>query len=93
MFGTSKKPEKHSDIFNVLGKLAEGVVKAIRVPNEPPVNSAKSIDSGSTGISPSKRASLRTQYITQLQQLHCLYEAGALTTLQKSDTLAKLCEL
>ena len=72
-------------------------MKAIRFPNETPVNSSVNSGADTTGISPSKRASLRTQYIIQLQQLHSLYEAGAITKReyeeQKGDTLVKLCEL
>ena len=72
-------------------------MKANRFPNEKPLNSSVNSGADTTVISLSKRASLRTQYITQLQQLHSLYEAGALTLRKyeehKGNTLVKLREL
>ncbi len=104
MFGTtSKTGSKGSALTEALSSVAEGFMRALKSPGQHPsgCNSPTQTSSRSPlqemGVSPGKCATLRTQYILQLKQLHQLLEATALTKeeyeAQKAAILQKMQEL
>ena len=104
MFGSNReKKSKDSDkVVEILSGIAEGVAKAFRPPTQlqvsqsssPPRPVAVASTAVSTGVSPGKVVALRAQYIEQLNQLHTLLEAKAITSTeyeeQKGHILKKL---
>lgn len=54
-------------------------------PNKPFFHCAKSAESGPVGISPSKRITLRSECIDQLDKWHKLMERGAITQEEYKD--------
>ena len=104
MFGYNGKSQAKPSLTDALASVAEGLARAIgpRVQSPSPITS--SADQGSPnarlaemGVSPSKCAKLRSQYIEQLKQLHQLLELTAISKdeydEQKGDILKKMHEL
>ena len=110
MFGYNRKSQAKPSLTDALASVAEGLARAIgsRVQSPSPITS--SADQGSPpqvtppnarlaemGVSPSKCAKLRSQYIEQLKQLHQLLELTAISKdeydEQKGDILKKMHEL
>ena len=87
---------KTPSLTEALSSVAEGLPCALRSPtpseNQSPSTSSRA-QLNEMGVSPSKCASLRSQYIDQLQQLHQLLELTAISMdeydLQKADILKK----
>ena len=91
---------KTPSLTEALSSVAEELTRALRSPTpsgnqSPPTSSRAQLNE--MGVSPSKCASLRSQYIDQLKQLHQLLELTAINKdehdLQKADILKKLQQL
>lgn len=101
MFGYNGKSQtKTPSLTEALSSVAEELARALRSPTpsgnqSPPTSSHAQLNE--MGVSPSKCASLRSQYIDQLKQLHQLLELTAINKdehdLQKADILKKLQQL
>ena len=101
MFGyNGNKPEKSTSVTDALSSVAEGVMRALKSPTplrsqSPPTTSRPQLNE--VGVSPSKCASLRSQYIEQIKQLHQLLELTAINKdeyeKQKADVLKKMEQL
>lgn len=83
MFGFNSKAPKHAgtSVSGALSCVAEGFMRALKAPV--PSHSSKSsptrVSLDDMGVSPIKCASLRSQYIEQLKQLHQLLKLTAVT--------------
>ena len=101
MFGYNGKTHaKTPSLSEALTSVAEGIARALRPPvpagnQSPPTSSRAQLNE--MGVSPSKCASLRSQYIDQLKQLHQLLELTAISkdeyVQQKADILKKMQQL
>ena len=106
MFGL-KTPKKTGGALNeALASVEEGFMRAIKSPAQPtpslsgstsPPNNSSRLPLDEIGVSPGKCASLRSQYIEQLKQLHQLLELTALSKEeydeQKANILKKMQQL
>ena len=101
MFGYNGKSQtKTPSLTEPLSSVAEGLAYALPYPTpsgnqSPPTSFCAQLNE--MGVSPSKCASLRSQYIDQLKQLHQLLELTVISKdeydLQKADILKKMQQL
>ena len=101
MFGYNGKTHaKTPSLTEALTSVAEGIARVLRPPvptgnQSPPTSSRAQLNE--MGVSPSKCATLRSQYIEQLKQLHQLLELTAISkdeyVQQKADILKKMQQL
>ena len=81
---TGHAHEKHAASISGLASAVAEMAKAIVQQHTPAVAQVTSA-SASTGVSPSKIANLRSSYLQQMQDLHALFETGALTEAEFLD--------
>ena len=101
MFGYNGKSQtKTPSLTEPLSSVAEGLAYALLSPTpsgnqSPPTSSCAQLNE--MGVFPSKCASLRSQYIDQIKQLHQLLELTVISKdeydLQKADILKKMQQL
>ena len=103
MFGyNGKSGAKTPSLTEALTSVAEGIVRVLKPPaptgsQSPPARTSSHTQLNEMGVSSSKCASLRSQYIEQLKQLHQLLELTAISKdeydQQKADVLKKMQQL
>ena len=98
MFGyNGKTSTKSTSLTDTLSSVAEGVMRALKPPTphgsqSPPKTPRPQLNE--MGVSPTKCASLRSQYIEQLKQLHQLLELTAINKDEyDQDILKKMKQL
>ena len=98
MFGMTAKPSKGTNLSEALSSVAEGLMRVWKTPESASCSCSKStLPASEKSLSPINCATLRSQHIQQLKELHQLLEVSAISqdeyVRQKDTIFEKMKEL